>query len=225
MKRILIILILMTLTGCSALTTMHPPDRGQQEFYKIPHQDRQAMLRKITRWGATGALSIDEVNRKSVIAQYEWVQTGPSHYRVRLTSALNLYTADIYKSLKKVTLWTDDKAYVTANTVETAMQRRLGWSLPIDGMEYWMKGMPAPGPRKARYDGVGHLIQLHQSGWDIYYSDYINKSGVDLPTVINLIRPGFRVRIIIKIWTLYMHDTMYTDKRTLPCYKCRVDAY
>lgn len=216
MKRIIILLITMLLMGCE----MHVPDRGQTEFFYTPPQDRQLILDKVLRFEASGSLSLNQEGRPPVIISFEIIQSSPRSYRIHFTSPLNLYTADLIKDGNRVLLWSDDKEHVTARSIEDLMYKRMGWTLPIEGLLYWIKATPAPGPCEKFYDMYGHLITLHQNGWIITFQNFKNESGYDFPTIVTLNRPSYHVRLAIKNIELYMRDIMYTDKRTLPCYDC-----
>jgi len=63
---------------------------------------------------------------------------------------------------------TDQEQY-RAGSVEALTRRALGWALPLNLLQYWMRGVPAPGaPPKAIERGPGgRLVAFQQSGWRV----------------------------------------------------------
>ena len=65
------------------------------------------------------------------------------------------------------------------DTVDAAMQRWLGFSLPIDALTHWVRGERAPGyaVATATADASGDLVMLDQLAWRLVYSDYRATTG------------------------------------------------
>lgn len=184
------------LAGCTSLKV---PSVGQITYHKQSWQQRRNALTKIRHWAIDGAFSIQQTGR-SAIASYDWKQTGGS-YNIRIHSSLNIYTADISGKPGYVTLQQSNKRY-SARTPEQLMQRQLGWHLPISNLFYWMRGLPAPGKYKAKFDTFGHLIYLQQAGWSVQFSKYLPVGNVDLPRTLQLHSKQLAVKIVIKHWKL-----------------------
>jgi len=67
------------------------------------------------------------------------------------------------------------------------MKRDFGVSLPLEIMTFWIIGKPSP---KQKYDEVvkdseGALVSFEQSGWNIFYDEFITRKDKNIPKKIN----------------------------------------
>jgi outer membrane lipoprotein LolB len=78
-----------------------------------------------------------------------------------------------------------------------------GWHLPVEGMRYWVRGLPVPDVEaRSVYDESGRLSRLEQSGWIINYQRYQLVEDVAVPSKMQLERDDVSVRLVIKQWQL-----------------------
>ena len=57
------------------------------------------------------------------------------------------------------------------------LEQTLGLRLPVTGLRYWVRGLPAPGPTALlQTDAAGRLTRLEQNGWVIEYPSYAPSS-------------------------------------------------
>ena len=197
--RIVVLGFVVILAGC---TTLRIPKGVPPHFHKMAALQREKRLAHLTHWGIEGAFSIRQ-GKRAHIANYVWQQLGKKAYRIRISSALNLYHILILGRLGSVTLWRSETDHMTAKSPEGLMLHTVGWALPISSLYYWIRGLPAPGKSELKFDLYGHLVWLHQHGWTLQYRRYTNVDRYDLPRVFYLRRPGYRVKIVIKHWMLH----------------------
>ena len=95
----------------------------------------------------------------------------------------------------------DGKEY-RAEDLKILTRQILGWDLPLDGLQYWVRGLPAPALTAAeqRYDANGRPEQLRQGGWQVAYLDWSAAGVTGLPSKVDLSGEGLRVRLVIKEW-------------------------
>lgn len=162
---------------------------------------RQAQLALQTHWQKQGAFSITIPNQSPIIANFNWDNISSNTYHLVVSSALNVYRLDIMRDANgMVTLRKNGLLIARAGTPEELMQAAVGWSLPIDALQEWIKGMPTAYHQPSIVlDDYGHIVQLKQLGWVIGYADYAtDHAGVDFPQAITLQRPGFFAKIVVK---------------------------
>ncbi len=95
------------------------------------------------------------------------------------------------------------------------MYRTTGWRVPLDGLNYWVLGLPAPDAAASEeLDSRGRLKTLAQSGWDIRFLEYTRYGSFDLPSKLFMKRQNagveaspvkdaaLEVRLIVERWTL-----------------------
>ncbi|OGT49417.1 MAG: outer membrane lipoprotein LolB [Gammaproteobacteria bacterium RIFCSPHIGHO2_12_FULL_38_11] len=191
-KKCLLICGVVLLSGCVRLQT--PVASKTFEVQNI--FSRQVKLSKINNWKIHGAFSIAQTGQQPEIANYVWNQVNSENYRIEISSALNLYSVVIVCRSGLVSLLKNGSQRFSAKTPEKLMEKALGWSLPISELDNWIKGMPADGKYKAKYDVYGHLILLKQMGWTVQYGSYKANKNVDLPQMITLQRTGLFVKIV-----------------------------
>lgn len=91
----------------------------------------------------------------------------------------------------------------------TLLREATGWTIPFGRIEYWIRGMRAPGPAKIAFDEADRPALIHQDGWAIEYRDWFEADngadapGVALPRKLFAESAEARVRIIVERW----HDT------------------
>ncbi len=84
----------------------------------------------------------------------------------------------------------DGHVYYAANA-ERLLFRTTGWRVPLDGLAYWIRGLPVPDvPNEQNLDRAGLLRQLRQMGWRIRFLAYARYGHYVLPSDIKLTRQG-----------------------------------
>lgn len=87
-------------------------------------------------------------------------------------------------------------------TPEALLEDALGWSLPISGLDYWIRGIPRPdGEFRHRLDRGGRARSIRQDRWNIEYLDYFDAAlPPDLPRRIKLARDELTLKLVIEHW-------------------------
>lgn len=78
----------------------------------------------------------------------------------------------------------------------------LGWDLPLEGLPYWVRGLPWPGAPvdDAERDEQGRLTRLEQAGWQVTYMAWSAGAADDLPAKLDLKGERLRLRLLIERW-------------------------
>lgn len=77
---------------------------------------------------------------------------------------------------------------------EGELRQRFGFSLPVRGLDYWLRGLPAPSPATAPVAGT---VGFEQDGWTV---DYPAFDASARPLKLTASRPGMRVRAVVEHW-------------------------
>lgn len=135
---------------------------------------------------------------RSFSARFNWRQTG-ANYDIRLWGLLGQGRTHLRGDANHLEIDGTDGEPVLAGHPSTVMRQRLGWSLPLAVLPWWMSGRPAPEGlvEDAETDGEGRLTAFRQLGWQVRYSRF--KAGEERPTPnrIDAERPGYRIRVSI----------------------------
>ncbi len=196
----------LTLGGCASQTKT--PSQGAETLIKPADaqsawQQRQAEFARMSSWRLQGKVGV-QFQEQSASFNISWLQTGNDQYEMNIKNPL---TGSIVAYLKgersEVVMQANGKTYKDSNA-ERLLQAQLGVSLPLDGMKYWVRGIPAPDSpvQQVKLDAQGRPELLQQSGWQVEYSGWKGTDWKALPEKINLSRTpdNTKVKVIAKDW-------------------------
>lgn len=190
-------LLVLTMWLGACATVSPPAVEGDGKWAR-----RQQQLAGISRWVVQGRVGI-ETRSDGGTAALNWEQDGDS-YAMRIMAPLGQGTFELRGNEVGVSLRTPDNRRVSARDPESLMQQSLGWSLPVAGMRYWVRGLPVPGHRidQIRIDDDGHLLDLQQDGWRISMQRYRAVGEHQLPDKIFMESEPLKMRVVISEWQL-----------------------
>lgn len=96
-----------------------------------------------------------------------------------------------------------DGQLVYAETAEAALERVVGWSIPVSGLESWIKGLPQKNISFSQdLNDDGRLKSLLQNDWRINYLDYFEfeHPAKGLPRKMYLKHNKLALKIVIERW-------------------------
>jgi outer membrane lipoprotein LolB len=156
-----------------------------------------------TDWTLVGRIGI-ATDERSWSASLRWEQHGES-YRLDLIAPLGQGTVRIEGSPGAgVSLRSSDGEQQWAADPETLLGQGLGWQVPVQGLQHWIKATadPSGGEVHSRRGPDGRLAHLRQSGWDIEYQGYTRAGDGELPSRLLLRTERAEVRIVVTRWEL-----------------------
>ncbi|MEX0951453.1 MAG: lipoprotein insertase outer membrane protein LolB [Gammaproteobacteria bacterium] len=197
MNRLFIILLLALLAGCAQLRGPAPLAPAQQADAWAQHQ---AALADFNAWMLRGRIAIRTAD-DSWSASLHWREQPPD-YNLRIVAPLGRGTVELAGNAELVTMQAPDQPEQTAPDAETLLLQNLGWSVPLAGLTYWVRGLPAPdwAVDRLTLDANGRLATLEQAGWGLKVSDYLQSDGLHLPRRLELIHDEFRLRLVAQSW-------------------------
>lgn len=144
-----------------------------------------------------GKIGVIEGDR-SFSARFSWRQNG-ARYDIVVWGPLGQGRTRLRGDSEQVEVVGKDGVPVLAGHPEQVMRQRLGWSLPLPVMRWWLNGHPAPhgAPTGRETDAEGRLTAFRQLGWQVAYDRFEAIDGAVLPARITARRPGYRIRVVI----------------------------
>lgn len=197
--RILILLALLSGTGCALLPAPHNP------VPDAPH-DMSQRLAQLSQWSLTGKIGV-RAGKEGGSAYLDWQQLNDI-FTLTLSGPLGQGTTKIQGDASQTQLTTHKNQVYTANSPEALLYQHTGWQLPIQPLRYWVKGIPAPElAAKIERDANGTIIQLTQGQWQLSFANHTLVNGYWLPQKIKIwtvadIQPPLKITLAIKRWTL-----------------------
>lgn len=155
---------------------------------------RRASLTRLQNFSLQGRLA--ETGLVSFGGALSWAQSGPA-FQARFYGPLGVGAVSISGTPDDMEIRSKDSSVRTRDP-EAYMQRQFGWSLPLDGLRYWVLGLPAPGGEpQLRLDEQGRILSLKQNGWELAYTEYQDVGALQLPKkfTVSDTQRGFKVFI------------------------------
>jgi outer membrane lipoprotein LolB len=179
MRRFLLVLAaLAALAGCASRETVFRPD--------------MALVTADAPFQTSGRLSV-KVDGKGQMANFDW-HHSPLRDELSVNTPIGSTVARLTRDASGVTLDADGKTW-RAPDVEALTEARLGFTLPLGNLAWWIRGRPAPG-EPAAYDADG---SLEQQGWRIRFTSDADHPS-PYPKRVDLDRDNLSIRIVTDHW-------------------------
>lgn len=193
-----VVIAVALLVGCST-----PP----KDIHPIAHvgvawEKRKARLYEMRSWGMSGRIAV-RIENKGWQAGLNWRQQE-ENYDLDLLDPFGRVVAKLKGRSKGVILTTVKGERAWASNPEALMKKLLGYSFPVSGLGYWMRGIPDPhiDIESLQLDSAGRLSELKQSGWQVDYQRYRDANELTMPAKLSLVNPGIRVKLVVSTWQL-----------------------
>ncbi|MGI9227820.1 MAG: lipoprotein insertase outer membrane protein LolB [Gammaproteobacteria bacterium] len=191
---------LITLNACVTVQEQTlPPDSeiGKQAAWEV----HRVNLEVLHVWSLKGRVA-GRSNNEGFRAGVRWRQQQHI-FDIDLHGPLGRKVAVIKGKEGDVQLTTSKGESYSAADPEDLMQDLFGYSLPVNGLRYWMRGIPDPQQKYAslELDKQGRLKQLNQAGWLIDYNRYHDGEPA-MPAFIKITNQVLDANIVIDHWSL-----------------------
>lgn len=123
---------------------------------------------------------------------------------ILLTAPMGQGVAQLRREPGWVQLMTAEGSEFEAANGEALLERVLGVRLPVEGMRYWVTGLPRPQAEYAlTWDDKGRVVRLEQDGWQLDYARHQSQAGRWLPGRV-FARHGedLEFRLVVDAWQL-----------------------
>jgi len=81
------------------------------------------------------------------------------------------------------------------------LEQKLGFTLPLTELRWWLLGLPAPGEAALEQDPVtGEIRAFQQIGWRVSIDKRAPAMGFALPQRLTVMRDGARMKLLIETW-------------------------
>ena len=196
----LIIFFLSVLPACGTIQKHQFPSDLKIDRQAVWELHR-ANLETVKIWSLKGRIAGKSYNTGFRVGIH-WRQQQQK-FGIDLHGLLGRKVAVITGKAGDVELKTSKGESYSATNSEALMQSLFGYSLPVNGLHFWMRGIPDPEQVYAslELDDQGRLKQLIQAGWLIDYNRY-HDSNPALPAFIKISNKTLNANIVIDHWLL-----------------------
>lgn len=191
-----LIWLLVFLNACSATRVKEPGVGGEAAY-----QSRLAMLAAIDTWSFVSKLSVDD-GEQGGSGRLKW-QVRPESSELNFHGAMGRGAWHLLISPNGAVLREADGTVQTASGVNALIQGRMGWPIPVDALQWWVRGLAAPGPVDNEvFTQEGLLLKLEQFGWSVNFDRYDSGTGLPMPVRLNAGQGSYRVKLAIGRWQM-----------------------
>lgn len=188
------------LAGCETLLELLPrePELAAPEAAWQTHTEELSLLRS---WSLHGTLAVRPAGDDAARVTMRWRQS-PDSYLVRFMGPLGVGLFEVEGSATAVEARFPDGRRASAASPEALLEQEIGWSVPLQGLRYWMVGAPMPGvaPSNMELDELGRLALLEQAGWTVVYERYDTVDGLSLPERIRFSNASVDATVVVRRW-------------------------
>ena len=187
------------IVSCS---TIAPPKKAESTTPTLSKEKRPEALNNIRRWQINGKIGVQS-RQNAGSASVNWAQNG-GQYAISLTGPMGAGNMNLQGSIHGgVLLKTSNEKELRARTAEELLAKAWGYRVPVSHLFYWIRGLSVPSlPTQTALDHEGRLSKLVQQGWHIHYLAYTQQNGLYLPSRIDILSSGLRIKIVIYQWEI-----------------------
>jgi outer membrane lipoprotein LolB len=184
------------LSACANQQTRTDTDR------RVLWESHRQKMAGINHWEFSGRMAV-RLEEEAWSASLLWTQVG-DEFEIRIIAPLAQGTALITGNGDKVSLKTSDNQEFTDSDVMQIMKQNLGWSIPVNDLTYWIRGITRSGSTNNGQviDNDGRLVSIQQDNWLVTYQRYDLSTEYALPSRIELTGSGARIRVVINRWDI-----------------------
>jgi outer membrane lipoprotein LolB len=203
-------LLLAALSACAAMPE-RPPVGDRDAAWLARTRD----LGPLDSWEIRGRIALrtaDEGWQASLL----WLRAKDRH-DIDLVGPLGSGHVRLRQDASGAELRDSAQQILRDTSAENLLLRATGWQLPVNGLGYWIRGLPAPGVASVReLDEWGRLRTLRQLGWQVEFLGYERLDSLELPNKLFIRRadagnrqsldiaagndPTLEVRVVIDRW-------------------------
>jgi outer membrane lipoprotein LolB len=156
---------------------------------------------RVSAFDLTGRVNVRVESKAYPTGGIRW-RHEPESDELWLYSSLGSGVARMRQDASGAVLVASDGKEYRARDLKLLTREVLGWDLPLDGLQYWVRGLPWPALDAAEleHDANGRPKLLRQSGWQVAYLDWSPAGVSGLPSKVDLSGGGLRVRLVIEEW-------------------------
>lgn len=194
--------IVLLLQGCMTAPPAPPPDDSYTTEKPDDWNERRERLADFNQWELQGKVAVrhDDGTDSAVIRS--WNQDG-DYFRIEMSSSfMGMGTVRMEGSPESLMITDPDGETYQSADPEQLIQETLGWTLPVEALYYWIRGLPVPdSEHELFFDPEGRIAYLRQHGWELNFDDLQTLDGLpEVPRSLTATRDNLRLRLVLTSW-------------------------
>ena len=141
--------------------------------------------------------------QESISGNLRWQQQDAAHYTARLSNFLGISLFELTDSAQGSAISVKGETYY-ANDTSTLLWQLSGWSMPLQDMPLYLRGLPGNDGRNIRrdeFDRVTAFTLTDSTGivWQMQYQSFFPDS-LALPKRMLLTSSDTQIKIVVRSW-------------------------
>tara|TARA_R110001592_G_scaffold320639_1_gene598665 strand:- start:16788 stop:17387 length:600 start_codon:yes stop_codon:yes gene_type:complete len=194
MQLIIPLLLIIMISACTTTQTAPPTINNWEQHVR--------QLEQLDQWLLEGKLGYRD-SKNGGSAWVNWNQQQ-DNFDVKLNGPFGAGATRIVGSNRFAELQRAGHEDITAKSSAALTELLFGWQWPVEQLQFWVRGIPAPGPLAihVNHNHDGTLALLEQSSWTLTFSNYQKTGDWVLPGKIKGQRGDYHFTLVIKNWQL-----------------------
>ncbi len=164
---------------------------------------QQQQIHAISNWSVKGRIGVKTAD-DGFTSNLNW-QHHPDQQIFKIYGSLGQTYAELQQNEKNTKLMLSDDQTYESTDAEAMIREVLGYSLPIEQLQYWILGLPYPdGENNLTFDELGFLKSIHFQQWQISYKKYKqfdDFGDLYLPSKITVTNQQVTLRLSLRSWS------------------------
>ena len=161
-------------------------------------EQRQQVLEQIDRFTLNARVASGGVF--GIKGNLIWNQR-PDDFDMAVSGPFGIGAVSLSGTPQEVTVRSKSGTSVTPDP-EAYLKDRLGWTFPVEGLRYWVLGLPSPfTDAEIEVDPAGRLIGLWQDEWALEFTEYQQAGRLELPRKFLAENPEVKIKVVIDEWS------------------------
>lgn len=202
LKVVAFALLVLILNACSNA----PVDRTLIDSQKV-NQVRLEQISGISNWSIKGRISLDD-GEDGGSGKIQWSVQGDKN-SINFHGAMGRGAWHLESDSQGARLTLADGSEYVAADVDALVQQHVGWPVPVAALQWWVRGLAAPGTVDGpTLNDKGLPDSLQQDGWQIKFNRYSNYSDVAMPVRLDARSGSYRIKLAVSHWQLDVKDVV-----------------
>jgi len=173
--------------------------------YQVAYKNHAEKIGSISAWGLVGRISLDDGDEGGS-GRLQWVVKADQS-TINFHGAMGRGAWQLKTGPQGAVLTLADGNEYFASAVDALIQEQIGWPVPVDALQWWVRGLAAPGPvDEQQLDSGGLLTNLEQFGWQIEFNRYASDASVPMPTRLDVRQKNYRIKLAVSRWQMPLTD-------------------
>lgn len=161
--------------------------------------ERRAVLADWAEWRAAGRIGV-RAGDEGFSAGFDWRQED-ERLAASVRGPLGVGGVRLTGTPAELTVVRGRDEPLVLTDPEVELRARLGWTIPVGSLRYWLLGIPDPAaPAQTRFTPGGELAELVQHGWTVRYTSYAPAAGALMPRRLSAARDDLSLKVLVKQW-------------------------